>query len=61
MERAGAVLTSVETALFELLGRAGTDEFKRIQKLILAYAPNVQGRAAGEAEARPVSRGEAVG
>ena len=28
MERAGAVLTSVETALFELLGRAGTDEFK---------------------------------
>ena len=26
---AGAVLTSVETALFELLGRAGTDEFKR--------------------------------
>jgi nicotinamidase-related amidase len=40
MERAGAVLTSVETALFELLGRAGTDEFKRIQKLILDYAPN---------------------
>ena len=29
MERAGAVLTSVETALFELLGGAGTDEFKR--------------------------------
>ena len=28
MEQAGAVLTSVETALFELLGRAGTDEFK---------------------------------
>jgi nicotinamidase-related amidase len=40
MERAGAVLTSVETALFELLGRAGTDEFKRVQKLILEYAPN---------------------
>jgi nicotinamidase-related amidase len=40
MERAGAVLTSVETALFELLGRAGTDEFKRVQKLILDYAPN---------------------
>jgi nicotinamidase-related amidase len=40
MERAGAILTSVETALFELLGRAGTDEFKRIQKLILDYAPN---------------------
>jgi nicotinamidase-related amidase len=40
MERAGAVLTSVETALFELLGRAGTDEFKTVQKLILEYAPN---------------------
>lgn len=40
MERAGAVLTSVEAALFELLGRAGTDEFKRVQKLILEYAPN---------------------
>jgi nicotinamidase-related amidase len=40
MERAGAVVTSVETALFELVGRAGTDEFKRVQKLILEYAPN---------------------
>ncbi|HKH23230.1 MAG TPA: isochorismatase family protein [Solirubrobacterales bacterium] len=40
MERAGAVVTSVETALFELLGRAGTDEFKRVQKLILEFAPN---------------------
>jgi nicotinamidase-related amidase len=40
MERAGAVMTSVETALFELLGAAGTDEFKRVQKLILDYAPN---------------------
>jgi nicotinamidase-related amidase len=40
MERAGAVMTSVETALFELLGRAGTEEFKRVQKLILDYAPN---------------------
>jgi nicotinamidase-related amidase len=40
MDRAGAVLTSVETALFELLGRAGTDEFKAVQKLILDYAPN---------------------
>ena len=40
MERAGAVMTSVETALFELLGRAGTDEFKRVQRLILEYAPN---------------------
>jgi nicotinamidase-related amidase len=40
MERAGAILTSVEAALFELLGRAGSDEFRRVQKLILDYAPN---------------------
>jgi nicotinamidase-related amidase len=35
MERAGAVVTTVEAALFELLERAGTPEFKAIQKLIL--------------------------
>lgn len=40
MEQAGAVLTSVETALFELVRRAGTDEFKAVQKLILEFAPN---------------------
>jgi nicotinamidase-related amidase len=40
MERAGAVITSVETALFELVGRAGTDEFKAVQRLILDFAPN---------------------
>jgi nicotinamidase-related amidase len=40
MERAGAIVTSVEMALFELLGRAGTDEFKQVQKLILDFAPN---------------------
>jgi nicotinamidase-related amidase len=34
MERAGAVLSSVETALFELLGRAGTDEFRDVQRLV---------------------------
>jgi nicotinamidase-related amidase len=34
MEGAGAILTSVETALFELLGEAGSDEFKQIQKLV---------------------------
>ena len=34
MEGSGAVLTSVETALFELLGGAGSDEFKRVQELI---------------------------
>jgi nicotinamidase-related amidase len=39
LEHVGATLTSVETALFELVGRAGTDEFKRVQKLILEWAP----------------------
>ncbi len=34
METAGAVITSVETALFELLGAAGSDEFKQIQGLV---------------------------
>jgi nicotinamidase-related amidase len=34
MEASGAVLTSVEAALFELLGRAGGDEFKTVQGLI---------------------------
>jgi nicotinamidase-related amidase len=34
MERSGAWVTSTEMALFELVGRAGTDEFKRIQALI---------------------------
>jgi nicotinamidase-related amidase len=39
-ERAGAVVTTVEMALFELVGRAGTDDFKRVQKLVLDFAPN---------------------
>ena len=34
MEGSGAVMTSVETALFELVGAAGTDEFKQVQGLI---------------------------
>jgi nicotinamidase-related amidase len=34
MRMSGATITSVETALFELLGRAGTDEFKQIQGLV---------------------------
>jgi nicotinamidase-related amidase len=34
MERAGASPTSVETALFDLLGAAGSDEFKVVQKVI---------------------------
>lgn len=35
METAGAATTSIETALFELLGAAGSDEFKQIQKLVM--------------------------
>jgi nicotinamidase-related amidase len=35
MQRAGAVVSTVEAALFELLERAGTPEFKAVQKLIL--------------------------
>ncbi len=35
MQRAGAVVTSVEAALFELLERAGTPEFKAVQRLII--------------------------
>lgn len=38
-ERAGAWTTSVETALFELLGRAGGERFKSVQKLVLEHAP----------------------
>ena len=34
MEASGAVVTSTEMALFELLGRAGTSEFKTIQGLV---------------------------
>jgi nicotinamidase-related amidase len=34
IERAGGQPTSVETALFDLLGAAGSDEFKTVQKLI---------------------------
>jgi nicotinamidase-related amidase len=34
MEQSGAVVTSVETALFELLRAAGTPEFKEIQRLV---------------------------
>jgi nicotinamidase-related amidase len=35
LERAGAVVSTVEAALFELLERAGTPEFKSVQQLIL--------------------------
>jgi nicotinamidase-related amidase len=34
MERSGAIATSVETALFELLREAGTPEFKEVQALV---------------------------
>ena len=35
LQRAGAVVSTVESSLFELLQRAGTPEFKSVQKLIL--------------------------
>jgi nicotinamidase-related amidase len=35
LQRAGAVVDTVESELFELLERAGTPEFKSVQKLIL--------------------------
>lgn len=35
LDRAGATLTSVEAALLELCERAGTPEFKAVQKVIL--------------------------
>jgi nicotinamidase-related amidase len=38
-QRAGAWPTSVETALFELLGEAGTEDFKTVQRLVLELAP----------------------
>jgi nicotinamidase-related amidase len=57
MERAGAIVTSVEAALFELLGRAGTDEFKRVQALILDYAPSI---TADSSASRPGSAPEPV-
>ena len=38
-EHAGAWPTSVETALFELLGGAGSERFKAVQRLVLEYAP----------------------
>lgn len=34
LKEAGAVISTTEMALFELLGRAGTPEFKEVQKLI---------------------------
>ncbi len=35
LERAGAVVSTVEAALFDLLERAGTPEFKAVQALII--------------------------
>ena len=34
MERAGAIVGTTETFVFQLLERAGTDEFKKISKLV---------------------------
>ena len=35
MERAGAIVSTVESALFELLGSASAPEFKAVQRLII--------------------------
>ena len=35
LEGAGAIVTTVESVLFELLERAGTPEFKQVQQLIM--------------------------
>lgn len=34
MERAGAIVTSTEVCVFDLLGKAGTDDFKALSRLI---------------------------
>jgi nicotinamidase-related amidase len=34
VERAGAIVSSTEVSVFDLLGRAGTDEFKALSRLI---------------------------
>ncbi|MCK5353022.1 hydrolase, partial [bacterium] len=34
MERAGAIITSSETAAFQILEKAGTSEFKEISSLL---------------------------
>ena len=46
MEAAGALPTSVEAALFELLGDAASDEFKSVQGIVLDYAPGGSGATA---------------
>ena len=33
-ERAGAVITNTETVVFDLLGKAGTDDFKILSRLV---------------------------
>ena len=45
MDRAGAVLTTTEAALFEWTERAGTPEFKQISKLVTSTDSDVLGRA----------------
>jgi len=34
LRRAGVIVTTLESALFELVGRAGTDEFRQISRLV---------------------------
>jgi len=43
MERAGVVLTTTESALFEWMERSGTPEFKRISKLVTSSDADVIG------------------
>lgn len=58
LERAGAVVTSVEMALFELLGTAGTPEFRDVQRLIKEHDAAVVRR---DAAAVAVRRDAAAG
>jgi nicotinamidase-related amidase len=36
MEKSGAIITSTEICMFELAGKAGTEEFKNIQRMVKA-------------------------
>lgn len=48
---AGAIVTTVEMALFELLDCAGTDRFKAVQRLIKAYDAERREREARDVQA----------
>ena len=55
LKMSGATVSSVEMALFELLGRAGTPEFKEIQSMLKPMG------AKGAAAARPARPSRRVG